>query len=221
MSDYMPSTDASFHRWQTDLVAEVEAHATLWGVSADYVTELKEKKAPWDAAYAKAENKQNRTSADVTAKNTELAVYKKYLRIFVTQWLSVNPKVSDADRTRIGITIHTNTRTPIPAPESAPVGQIDFSIRHQHTISYFDEDSAHSNARLEGATGCEVYAKVDGEAPTTVDEMKFLGTCSASPYVVKYDASKAGKMAYYWLRWVNRKGETGPWSTVVSGMIVG
>jgi hypothetical protein len=89
------------------------------------------------------------------------------------------------------------------------VGQIDFSIRHQHTISYFDEDSAHSNARLEGATGCEVYAKVDGEAPTTVDEMKFLGTCSASPYVVKYDASKAGKMAYYWLRWVNRKGETG------------
>jgi hypothetical protein len=65
------------------------------------------------------------------------------------------------------------------------------------------------------------YAKVDGDAPTTVDEMKFSGTCSASPYVVKYEATKAGKIAYYWLRWVNRKGETGQWSTVVNGMIMG
>lgn len=221
MSDYMPRTDAAFNSWQNELATEVETNATAWGIPADEITNFKERKTPWDTAYAKAENKQNRTSADVTAKNTALGDYQKFLRTFITQWLSVNPKVSDADRTRLGLTIHTNTRTPIPAPGSAPIGTVDFSVRLQHTISYFDSNSAHSNAKPEGVTGCEVYAKVDGEAPTSVDEMKFLGTCSASPYVVKYDASKAGKIAYYWLRWVNHKGETGPWSTVVSGMIVG
>jgi hypothetical protein len=221
MSDYMPRTDAGFNTWQNEVETEVETNATAWGIPADAITELKGYKAPWDTAYAKAENKQNRTSADVTAKNTALTAYQKFLRIFVTQWLSVNPKVSDADRTRMGLTIHNNSRTTVPAPESTPTGMIDFSIRLQHTLSFYDQDAAHSNAKPEGVTGCEIYAKVDGDAPTTVDEMKFLGICSASPYVVKYDATKAGKTAYYWLRWTNRKGETGPWSIVISAMIVG
>ena len=63
--------------------------------------------------------------------------------------------------------------------------------------------------------------KIGGDAPKSVDEMHFQGTCSASPFVIKFVASQAGSTAYYWLRWVNRKGETGPWSTVVSGMILG
>jgi len=221
MSDYMPRTDAGFNTWQNEVATEAETNAIAWGIPADVITDLKGYKSIWDTAYAKAENKQNRTSADVTAKNDASTSYQKFLRLFVTQWLSVNPKVSDADRTRMGITIHTNSRTSIPAPETSPIGTVDFSVRLQHTISYYDQDSAHSNAKPEGVLGCEIYAKVDGDAPITVDEMKFLGTCSASPYVVKYDATKTGKIAYYWLRWVNRKGETGPWSTVVSGMIVG
>lgn len=221
MSDYIPRTDAGFNSWQNELATEVEANANVWGIPADAITELKGYKTPWDTAYTKAEIKSNRTSADVTAKNTALTAYQKFLRVFVTQWLSVNPKVTDADRTRMGLTIRSNSRTPVPAPESAPIGQVDFSVHQQHTITFYDQDAAHSNAKPEGVTGCEVFSKVDGEAPTSVDEMKYLGTCSASPFVAKYDASKAGKIAYYWLRWVNRKGEAGPWSTVVSGMILG
>lgn len=129
--------------------------------------------------------------------------------------------MSDADRTRMSITIHSYERTIIPAPQTAPAGQIDYSIRLQHKLSFFDSESAHSNAKPEGVMGCEVYVKVGGEAPVSVDEMKFLGICSASPYVAKYEADKGGKIAYYWLRWANRKGETGPWSVMISGMILG
>lgn len=221
MSDYIPSTEAAFDSWQTNLVSEVETNSKKWGIPDEEVAELKSSQAPWTIGYAKVENKQMRTSVDVAVKNKASADYHKYIRRFVMQWLSVNPKVTDADRTRLDITIHTGVRTVIPAPSTAPVGQIDFSIRHQHTLSYYDQESAHSNAKPEGVTGCEIYVKVDGEAPVSVDEMKYLGTCSASPYVVKYDAGKAGKIAYYWLRWVNHKGEVGPWSIVVSGMILG
>ena len=119
------------------------------------------------------------------------------------------------------ITVRNNTHTPVPPPESFPVGTVDFSVRLQHSISFYDQASAHSNAKPEGVTGCEVFLKVDSDAPKSVDEMHFQGTCSASPFVVKFDASKAGKTAYYWLRWVNRKGETGPWSNTISAMVVG
>lgn len=45
--------------------------------------------------------------------------------------------------------------------------------------------------------------KIDGEAPKDISELSYVATDTASPYVLKFDGSKAGKMVYYWLRWVN------------------
>jgi hypothetical protein len=221
MADYIPKTDAEFHVWQTNLIDIVFTNATTWGIPTDDFSVLKEGQTNWISTFEKASNKQNRTAADVVARKDAGEYYTKALRDFVQLWLARNPKVTDADRVRMGITVRSNSHTPVPAPESFPVGSVDFSVRLQHTISFYDQASAHSNAKPEGVSGCEIYLKTDGEAPKSVEEMNFQGTCSASPFVVKFDASKTGKIAWYWLRWVNRKGETGPWSTVVSAMIVG
>lgn len=221
MSSYLPQTDAEFDSMQNTLVTQSEQNAVAWGIVPDAITELKSYQTPWTEAYAKTINKQNRTPTDVMAKKTAGDNYKKAIRLFVAQWLSVNPKVSDADRTLMGITVRKDGHTPIPAPESFPVGQVDFSIRGQHTLSFYDSASSHSNARPKGVSGCEIYMKVGGEPPLTVDEMRFMGICSASPYVLKHDTVNAGKIVYYWLRWTNSKGETGPWSVMISAMIVG
>ncbi len=221
MSDYIPKTDAEFNIWQINLIDILSENATAWGIPAEVITSLNAAQARWTAAYDKASNKQNRTAADVITKNEAGDDFTKVIRDSVQQWLVRNPKVSDADRVRMDITVRSNSHAPVPAPESFPVGSVDFSVRLQHTISFYDQASAHSNAKPEGVTGCEIYLKADGEAPKSADEMHFQGTCSASPFVVKFDATKTGKIAWYWLRWVNRKGETGPWSTVVSAMIVG
>jgi hypothetical protein len=37
--------------------------------------------------------------------------------------------------------------------------------------------------------------------------------------MAEFDGSQAGKTAYYMLRWVSTRGETGPWSQTVSGTI--
>jgi hypothetical protein len=221
MADYIPQTDAEFHVWQFNLIDMLSENATTWSVPAEVITSLKADQTRWTAAFEKANNKQNRTAADVVAKNEVNAEFTKAIRDTVQQWLARNPKVSDSDRVRMGINVRTTTHTPVPPPSTFPVGSIDFSLRLQHTVSFYDQASAHSNARPEGATGCEIYLKVDGEAPKSVEELNFQGTCSASPFVVKFDSAKAGKIAWYWLRWVNRKGETGPWSNAVSAMIVG
>jgi len=221
MADYIPKTDAEYNVWQFNLIDILSENATAWGIPAEVVTSLKANQTRWTAAYDKASNKQNRTAADVVTKNEASDDFTKAIRDTVQQWLVRNPKVTDADRVRMGITVRSNSHTSVPAPESFPVGSVDFSVRLQHTISFYDQASAHSNAKPEGVTGCEIYLKADGEAPKSVEEMNFQGTCSASPFVVKFDATKTGKIAWYWLRWVNRKGETGPWSTMVSAMIVG
>jgi hypothetical protein len=221
MSDYIPKTDAEFNVWQFNLIEILLANATTWGIPEDVITSLKAAQARWKTAYDAASNKQNRTAADVLSKNEASTDFTTVIRDTVQQWLARNPKVDDADRVRMGITVRTSTHTPVPPPSSSPMGSVDFSRRLQHSISFYDEASAHSNAKPDGVTGCEIYLKTDGDAPKSVEEMNFQGTCSASPFVVKFDSSKAGKTAWYWLRWVNRKGEAGPWSTVVSAMIVG
>ena len=221
MADYIPKNDAEFDIWQGNLIEIASANAEGWGIPPEVMRTAVGQQARWVSAFAKTSNKQNRTLADITAKKEAEEDYSKTLRDLVQQWLARNPKVSDADRVRMNITVRNNTHTPVPPPESFPVGTVDFSVRLQHTISFYDQGSAHSNAKPEGVSGCEVYLKVDGDAPKSVDEMHFQGTCSASPFVVKFDAAKVGKTAYYWLRWVNRKGEAGPWSTTISAMVVG
>lgn len=63
--------------------------------------------------------------------------------------------------------------------------------------------------------------KIGDPAPTDPKELRFLATDTATPYVMEYDGADANKAAHYMLRWVNRKGESGPWSQTVSATITG
>ena len=220
-SDFIPGSDGEFNLWQDGFVKNTELNLLPWGIPEDSLAKVKLLQTNWVSAFSKASNKQNRTAADVTAKDDARYNYEKAIRPFVAQWLSNNDKVTDSDRTRMGLTVKTGTRTPTPAPTTSPVGTIDFSVRQQHSIRYYDEASAHSNAKPVGVHGCEIYMKVDGDVPKDASELTYVGTCTASPYTVKFDGSKAGKTVYYWLRWVNTHGESGPWSITLSAMVVG
>ena len=46
-------------------------------------------------------------------------------------------------------------------------------------------------------------------------------TDTNSPYLYTFDGSDAGQMGHWMLRWVNTKGEPGPWSETVSATIPG
>ena len=43
----------------------------------------------------------------------------------------------------------------------------------------------------------------------------------STPYLMEFNSADAGKTAYWALRWVNTRGEHGPWSATVSGTIPG
>ena len=221
MGDYIPNSDAEFNNWQANLVECVQANATAWGIPAEDITALTAKQSVWKTCYSKASNKQNRTSADVQAKDDAREPHEKDLRKFVAQWLAHNAKVSNSDRDRLGITIKSTTHTPKPIPTTSPVGTIDFSVRMQHGIHYTDEATPRSKAKPNGVHGCEVWMKLGDEAPRDTSELTFLATNTASPYVATFDGVHVGKTVWYRLRWVNTRGEHGPWSSVISSTVVG
>ena len=221
MRNYIPENDAEFHIWQAGLVEIIESNQLIWEIPITDMTVIKMIQGNWSAAFGNASNKQNRTSADVQAKDDERATYEKDIRGFVAQWLANNTKVMNSDRERMGITVKSDSRTPAPTPTTFPVGVIDFSVRLQHTIHYTDQVSPWRKAKPDGVHGCEIWMKIDGDAPIDPSELSFLTTDTSTPYTATFEGKYGGKTVYYWFRWVNTRGEHGPWGSAISAMVVG
>lgn len=221
MPDYIPKSDANFDIWQLSLVQIISDNKVAWGIPDEDIQRITTSQAPWMSAFAKASIRHNRTSADVQAKHDCREAYDDVIRGFVAQWLSNNIKVTDSDRERMGLTVRSDSHTPVPVPDSIPVATIDFSVRWQHTVNYVDADSPRSKAKPLGVFGCEIWIKTGDEPPKDSSELRYLTTCTRTPFKITFEGADVGKTAYYWLRWVNRRGQQGPWSSMVSAMIVG
>ena len=84
-----------------------------------------------------------------------------------------------------------------------------------------DQDRPRSKAKPDGVVGCEIWVKIGGNPPADPSELHYLGSDTNAPYLAEYPGADAGKPAHYWLRWVNTRGEKGPWSDNVGGTIPG
>ena len=219
-TDFIPSSDIEFNVWQGNLIQLLDVNAAAWGISADDVTALMALQTVWATAFAKASNRQNRSSADVQAKDDARAPFQKSIRSFVAQWLANNNKVTNSDRERLEITVKSGTRTPVAVPVSTPVGTIDFSIRQQHSLSFVDS-ATNGKAKPDGVHGCEVWLKKGGEAPKTDADFSYVGIDTKSPYVLSFSVEDIGKTIYYRMRWINKRGQTGPWSSTISAIVGG
>lgn len=52
-------------------------------------------------------------------------------------------------------------------------------------------------------------------------QLTYLGNASASPQMEEFIGAQAGQSVCYWLRWVNTRGEKGPWSEPITATIAG
>ena len=119
------------------------------------------------------------------------------------------------------IPVHATTRTRVGVPTIAPIATIDTSRRLSHILDFRDQDHPRSKAKPAGVAGCEIWVKIGGPPPADPSELRYLATDTNAPYLAEYPGADAGKPAHYWLRWVNTRGEKGPWSDNVSGTIPG
>jgi len=221
MADFIPTNDAEFNLWQGNLVSFTEPQLESWGILASDFATLNKAQDVWVEGYTPAEIKSARNGGDVQGKDDARVLYEKALRIFIKQWLAFNTRVSDKDRDLMELTVKNEARTPVSKPTTAPVGKIDFSNRLQHKIHFVDQATPTRKAKPAGVRGCEVWVKYDGAAPTGPSELSYVSTASRTPCVATIESKYAGKIAYYMLRWVNTRGESGPWSSTVSATVAG
>ena len=216
----MPRADADLGPWATKLAAGCAAHATVLGFTTPETTALTTAAENWNDAYPAH-------LAAQTAANTAKATKDAARVTFETLARAANAKVQaktgvNADlKTELGLPVYDDTPTRVAVPTSRPTLDVDSSQRLQHTLRYRDEATPTSRAKPAGVAACEVWLFIGTTAPAGPDAMHLQAVDKSTPYLMEFDSADAGKTAWWALRWVNTKGEHGPWSATVSATIPG
>ena len=219
-TDIFPRPDADFNNWLNPIVTFISANAVTYGLDAAAVAALNGAMPEWTQAYTAYEDPATATTAATARKNAARAALETLLRPLIKQ-LQASPQMTDTIRASIGLHVHAAGHAPAPVPATPPLATVDTSRRLSHIIDFRDAIAPQRRAKPAGVRGCEVWAKVGGPPPASLHELTYLATDTATPYLVEYDVAQGGQTVYYWLRWVNTRGEHGPWSEVVAATIPG
>jgi hypothetical protein len=218
---YMPRPDGDFSAWANHYYDAVEKWWSVNGFDDSELKPLKDALALWAAAYPAHVAAQQRAEGARQAKDAARAALEKQVRP-VTNFVQGWPKTTNADRAEMGITVRDTSPTPAPAPSSRPLALVESGQRLTHQLRLVDESTPTRRARPAGVLGAEVWVKLvdaDSPAPTDPAALTFLTMTTKPSFRAEFKAGEGGKTAVYMARWVNTRGEKGPWSEITTATV--
>ncbi len=219
MADYIPQNDAEFDVWQKNFATYAADKKGELGLMDTDLAPLTAAQTAWTAGYGAHGTAQAAALSACTAKDGARAAYEAVLRPLVAR-LQLSATTTDAHRAGLRVTIRSKTRAAAGVPDTRPVAEIDASTPRRHVVDFRDE-GATRKAKPAGVMGAEVWRSVGDAPPADPTACQFLALDTETPYVADYAGAQAGKRAFYYLRWVNKQGQPGPWSDVFSATIGG
>ncbi len=225
-NDYSPRGDAEFNGWRANFDIYANANLAGLGLVAGDMTPVTTAQTTWNTKYpahvaAAAAAIAAREGKDAARTGVEAAVRPLVRR------LQASASVDDTERAALGITVPGKEPSPLGPPTTRPVVTVDASQRLPHTIDLTHESTPTRRAKPAGVIGANnvrvAWASRPRTGPPPVDpgELTFLAVDTRAPYTRDYDGPQGNKPAHYMLRWVNSRGEVGPWSATAMATIGG
>ena len=216
---YLPASLAAVAIWADNFSTLISANPGLYGLSAGDAAAIATPTNTFDNAYAISQVPATRTPVTVAAtqaaRNALTSVIRTYGRI-----ISSNAGVSDADKTALGLIIRDPVPTPIPPPATAPILGCIGATPGILTLTYRDSMSAPTvKAKPFGAVGLELHCLFGTVAPITPAATPFVGIITRTPFGLNTSGATPGQTAVMYGRWINAKGEAGPWSPLLTYVI--
>lgn len=217
---YIPPKDADFDTWALNFSTVIAASPATYGLASGDATAITASYTTWHAAYILLTSPGTKTAPNVANKDVQkaasLIVFRGYAQI-----IQNNLGVSNSAKSAAGLTVRATGRTPIPTPATAPILGFVGATPFEHTIKYADTSTPTTKAKPFGATALELWLFV-GMAPPVggPDGTGFYGLETKSPLPVSFTSGDVGKTCYYYGRWTTRRGLPGPWSAVLSAVVV-
>jgi hypothetical protein len=216
--DYIPGSDSEFDLWQANFMTYANAHLGDLGLIPADMVPITAAQTAWHTALLAHIAAVDAAHGTRATKDNTRGELEAQLRSLIAD-LQRSPSVDDTERGALGIPIRDTQKTPPPAPSTRPVVRVDSGQRLRHVLHWTDEGSPTRRAKPAGVQGAEIWVKVGAAPPTGPSELTFLALDTSTPYTVEFLEADAGQTAHYMLRWVNTRGERGPWSETASATI--
>lgn len=215
MADVFPRPDDDFNAVANTFSAWLATNFASIGVSAGENTAIQTAFADWNTKFPNHNEAQADAAMKAQQKDDSRAALEALMRA------AARKVTAAADRIAAGLNEYADRRGRVPAPTSRPILMVDTSQRFQHLISFKDEATPNSKGKPDGVAHIEIWCAIGPTPPVSPTGCVFLATDTNTPYLNNIDPSHAGEMVHYIGRWVNSRGEKGPWSETASATVTG
>jgi hypothetical protein len=206
--------------WSRHFAQTIAAAPTAYGLEKRDADALVAACQEYADAYTLAVAPATRTKASIAEKDRSrkamLQVLRRYARL-----IKANPAVSDERKVILQLTASSQPWKRGDAPATRPILQVVSAIPLRHVLRCTDSANAEGSAKPAGVTGMQLFCHVGSEAPADPLDARFERFVTRSQHVVEFKPAQVGKTAFYFARWQNATGETGPWSQVARMTVAG
>lgn len=210
-ADYIPARDADLRAWVVNFDTLITATPTDYGLVAGDATAIHTVVDAFTDALDVITNPATRTTPAIADKDVKKAAMLIVVRQYAQQ-VRNDVAVSDELKLGLGINIPDPSRTPVPVPVTQPLLNVIAATPGVLTVRFADALSPDSRSKPDGAAGLQLFTAVGTTATEDPETAQFSGVFTAQPIALPFDAADAGKIASLFARWMNAKGEVGPWS---------
>lgn len=241
-NDYIPRPDGDFSAWLEQYWEYLKFWWDKQGLDTAELAALELAVQEWRVAYPAHTTAQAAAEGARQAKDSARTALEQQIRP-ITRFVQSWPKTTDANRAEMGITISGTSRTPGGGPTTRPLAIVDGAQRLTHQLRLVDESTPTRRARPAGVLGAEVWVKlaepngqsangqmvklkaVDADASPAAAaagdpaNFTFLTMTTKPSFRATFKPAEGGKTAIYMARWVNTRGEKGPWSEIATATV--
>lgn len=216
---YIPSALGPFDEFADNFLQQVQSDPAAFGLTPAQATELATSYASFTAqraAYNAAKSALDGASEAQSQGRADLTTLLRTL----AQLIQNRADTTDEQRRELRLPIRKDGPTPVPAPASMPTLRVEVERGGRHELIFSDANTPNSDRKPDGVMGCEIHEWVGADAPTDYAAWPLVGIDTHNPYLRIHSAAQTGQDAVYVGRWLNAKGEPGPWGQPTSAQTV-
>jgi hypothetical protein len=226
---WIPAPIAAFSTFAQNFSDTLNASPAAYMISPTDAMSVATANTAFQDAYALSAKSSPMTRTSVTVASTVST--RVALTLLMRAWgsqIRLNPGVSDADKTALGLRLPNNAPNPVPVPATWPVLSVQGYGPLQIQLKYVDSSTPTIKAKPYGTGGGELYVGI-GAAPIVSPSLcVFQGIFTRNYPMINFDPTNAGKVASFFARWTtkgsargNEETSVGPFGPGVSAVIPG
>lgn len=208
---FLPTRDSELTDWLDNFQGKIAADPAKYGLTGPESAAVTAACAAWGVTYRAANQPSTRTSVAVAAKKAQKRATLALIRPIAGR-IRADTGIADTLKLLLGLHVRDPLVTRVAPPASCPVLAIAGSGPALQTLRAKDAMAPTRRAKPTGVVALHVYRAVGNSPLSDPSSCPLLAVVTRSTFTSGFQAKDDGKVATYFARWTNAKGEMGPWS---------